>query len=331
MTINNQNGSVMVIALLILVLLTIIGISSVRTSTTELRIATNHQIMHMNFYAAESGIAVGPLHAKTAQLDESWDVWPEDGIVGDYDLPNGTVFDYAVYKLSDNPDPSLLPNIEVISDGTHTGRGGLARIQATFRYTMSLSPLSAALTVNGGVAKNNEKEVRADDIKGDEIDSEKWDIATTGSLDNMFVENKDDPSAILDGVIIFSDNIARYDGVEFNMPDEYGDDRLCKVVVVPDDGDVDDGCGVLFVDGGTTTNGSFSWDGIVIVKEKWEKTGFSGVINGAVVVLNENGNKDDLSFTMSAETGYSITWNADYIKTAQHAISSYRMTSWRQM
>lgn len=320
----NEKGFTIVLAIGILAILTIIGVSAVRMSNTEQKVSTNGLIYNINFYAAESGIAVSSLVAKSTQLDADWeDVWP---IEGDGILKNCS-YTYSISKLEDIPES--LPDIKVLGEGE--SRNGISSIEATFKYNMSLSPLSAALTVNGGVAKNNEKEVRADDIKGNEIDSDIWDIATTGSLDNMFVTNKNDPSAILDGIIIYSNNITAYDGLEFNMPDENGDDRLCKVMVVPDDGDVDDGCGVLFVDGSTTTNGSFSWDGIVIIKEKWKKNGFSGDINGAVVVLNESGNKTDLSFIMSAETGYSITWNAEYIKAAQHAISSYHMTNWKQI
>ena len=51
----NDNGSVLVLAILILVLLTIIGMSAVNTSNTELQITTNSQVHKMAFYAAETG------------------------------------------------------------------------------------------------------------------------------------------------------------------------------------------------------------------------------------------------------------------------------------
>ena len=51
----NENGSVIVVALIILVLLTILGIASTNTSTLEVRIATNNQDHQLDFYVADSG------------------------------------------------------------------------------------------------------------------------------------------------------------------------------------------------------------------------------------------------------------------------------------
>lgn len=53
--INQENGNVTVIALMILVVLTLIGISASRTSTTDMQIA-NNQIPHkQDFYISEGG------------------------------------------------------------------------------------------------------------------------------------------------------------------------------------------------------------------------------------------------------------------------------------
>ena len=51
----------MVVAMLIMFLLTILGVSAIRTSTTEVRIAANERLHKSAFYAAESGwrLAVG--------------------------------------------------------------------------------------------------------------------------------------------------------------------------------------------------------------------------------------------------------------------------------
>jgi len=56
---NNADGSVMVAALLILVVLTIIGTSSITTSNMEVKIATNDKIHKMAFYAADGGSELG--------------------------------------------------------------------------------------------------------------------------------------------------------------------------------------------------------------------------------------------------------------------------------
>lgn len=54
--VNNEEGSAIVIALLALSVLTIIGLSSIDISTTELQIVRNEQIYQTNFYNAESAI-----------------------------------------------------------------------------------------------------------------------------------------------------------------------------------------------------------------------------------------------------------------------------------
>ena len=57
---NNQNGSVIVVTIMVLALLTILGISSIKTSTTEQHLATNTLLYERAFYAAEAGFE----HAK---------------------------------------------------------------------------------------------------------------------------------------------------------------------------------------------------------------------------------------------------------------------------
>jgi len=55
----NENGSAIVLALLILVILTILGVSSITTSTIETKIDTNDRLYKMAFYAADGGTEVG--------------------------------------------------------------------------------------------------------------------------------------------------------------------------------------------------------------------------------------------------------------------------------
>jgi Tfp pilus assembly protein PilX len=55
----NEEGSVLVIALVILVLLTVIGISASRNTAIELQISGNEKFHKMAFYAADGGTEVG--------------------------------------------------------------------------------------------------------------------------------------------------------------------------------------------------------------------------------------------------------------------------------
>jgi len=52
----NQKGYIIIAALLVLALLTIISVSAINMSRTELQISTNELLYEKAFYAAESGL-----------------------------------------------------------------------------------------------------------------------------------------------------------------------------------------------------------------------------------------------------------------------------------
>ena len=52
----NEKGYIIIAALLILALLTIISVSAINMSTTELKISTNELLYEKAFYAAEAGL-----------------------------------------------------------------------------------------------------------------------------------------------------------------------------------------------------------------------------------------------------------------------------------
>jgi hypothetical protein len=51
-----EQGSITIVALLVLVVLTILGITLTRTTTLDLRIGTNELVRKQNFYLAEGGV-----------------------------------------------------------------------------------------------------------------------------------------------------------------------------------------------------------------------------------------------------------------------------------
>jgi len=53
----NENGYVIASCLMVLVLITIIGVMSVRTSNSDIEISTNHHVSGRSFYAAEAARA----------------------------------------------------------------------------------------------------------------------------------------------------------------------------------------------------------------------------------------------------------------------------------
>ena len=65
----NENGSVLLISVVILMLLTVLGIAATTTSTIEIQIAGNDKINKMVFFAADSGISY--VAANTVLYDSS--------------------------------------------------------------------------------------------------------------------------------------------------------------------------------------------------------------------------------------------------------------------
>jgi hypothetical protein len=54
-TLDNENGFVVVVVLIMLAIITIMGIAATRTSETEIRIAVNERLYKEAFYTAEAG------------------------------------------------------------------------------------------------------------------------------------------------------------------------------------------------------------------------------------------------------------------------------------
>jgi Tfp pilus assembly protein PilX len=70
-----EEGSVLIVALLILVLLTLMGISATTTTNIEMQVAGNEKFHKMVFYAAEAGIEVGRAALNDLKVADSgsWD------------------------------------------------------------------------------------------------------------------------------------------------------------------------------------------------------------------------------------------------------------------
>ena len=58
---DNENGTVLFVAIVFLALLTLVGVSSINTSSTEVRIASNAQYNKIEFYIADSGWKQGAM------------------------------------------------------------------------------------------------------------------------------------------------------------------------------------------------------------------------------------------------------------------------------
>jgi len=113
-TFKKDDGSVMVAALLILVLLTIIGISATTMSNSELNITANTQLHKMAFFTAESGWNVMvdwlddqyPLPTVDLGSDSSDG---EDSTDNDGDGLTDELDEYILFTTAKSGSPDMLP------------------------------------------------------------------------------------------------------------------------------------------------------------------------------------------------------------------------------
>ena len=105
----NEEGSVIVIAIIILAVLTLIGVASMRTSNTELQISTNHGIALINFYSAESAGSHGKLWLLGLDLENDTDT-ASFGPLNESDEPEW-------FNLSNGSSYTWLVKHEVDADG----------------------------------------------------------------------------------------------------------------------------------------------------------------------------------------------------------------------
>jgi hypothetical protein len=180
-----EGGSVMVVALLMLALLTVIGIAASNTSTTEMQISANEQQNRIVFYAADAGLNVGRQFLTDLKVDNpgNWDrllagtgiTWQDadgnpvnlitlDGVV---DTTWNRNVGGAVYNLQieDNDDLDGNPLVDtdnvVVLTSTATFRNARAQVQASVRYIGPVDNYAQEHydTGNTGTALNESAEI----------------------------------------------------------------------------------------------------------------------------------------------------------------------------
>ncbi|RLE68554.1 MAG: hypothetical protein DRJ45_07790 [Thermoprotei archaeon] len=90
----NEQGSVVVIALMILVVLTLLGIMATRTSSIDIRIAANEISYKKNFYVAEAGVfrealEIGRGSYPVTNISQAYDLADQDSLLPN--PPGGTL------------------------------------------------------------------------------------------------------------------------------------------------------------------------------------------------------------------------------------------------
>jgi hypothetical protein len=158
--VGNENGAVLIAALMILVLLTIIGIASTMVSNTEIQISTNELVYQQNFYRAEGAtIEAAELLDGLADPKSSPPAWLEPDIdqISNTDIHNDA---FWISGLSDTiPQASSTldnTNFVVLSEGIVSGTSlgmGSSKVHAYSVFGRSAPPNRGATIIEIGYLK----------------------------------------------------------------------------------------------------------------------------------------------------------------------------------
>lgn len=137
-----DNGSIIIVALIMLTLLTIIGLSSYHTSITESHIAANEQLHNIVFYKADGGAETG-----TVLIEDGIEVrgWNDNETYGEAAIINGN---FILNTESNTPNPIPTDtNSDVSIPGNYTS--GEAHTNLKILNNVTLSTGSAAMIASG--------------------------------------------------------------------------------------------------------------------------------------------------------------------------------------
>ena len=357
MLVNNDNGALTIIAsLMILALLTIMGMMALRTSNSELQIATNELIYQKNFFAAESGIAMAPEWIRLNLAESDFNNISYHGEFG-MQLDGTDQFDVQIVHQtgidpSDGNEKVLLYGDEngdylnevnyttgvpleiITSRGTHI-KGGNCTIRSTFIFEPIFMMPDAALhvhsSVNGngvsgqiigegpvGMGCNPVADIRFE-VYGGTIEYG----GSLGATPDIGPSNGMYPFPLIKAVI------EKYATQEIpgsnNVNNIETGEESPGVVLLTGDSKVTNltGCGILFIDGDFEAAGNLDWHGLILVAGNLVFSGGgSKIIYGAVIVQQEaealNGSVD-------------IIYDCDVLNNLFDNFSNYRMTSWSQL
>ncbi len=95
---NNQEGFILALAMAMLVVLTLIGLSATRTSVTDIKIAGNERRMTQDFYAGDTVWQVGTLWLNTTAASRATESKNKTLVSGDTDAAYDTKEYYKVVR-----------------------------------------------------------------------------------------------------------------------------------------------------------------------------------------------------------------------------------------
>jgi len=148
---NNEKGMVLVLAIFMLALLSMIGLSSMMTSTTEINISANEKFSKIVYYQSESGLTIGCELIEQFQGTE---------VVGDGTDFGGNediaILDGAFMREIKNSDENKVwhkdNQVDVVEGGDTetTLTGPDVKLTGNFRVNLDIDKLGTAHVAGGG-------------------------------------------------------------------------------------------------------------------------------------------------------------------------------------
>ena len=119
---NNEEGSVLILALIMLVLLTLIGISATTTSTLETKIAGNERVYKRNLYSAEAAAMECAQTMEHTNLKNPRPAWL--GLIGTVNEPDDIRLS-SFWETSPDPVPqaSVIPSTRFVATSQGLAKG----------------------------------------------------------------------------------------------------------------------------------------------------------------------------------------------------------------
>jgi hypothetical protein len=351
---NDQRGSMIVVVIMLLALLSIMGVSSIRTSNTELEIATNNLILKRCFYNAESGINSTLKLLPSAlnnedQIDNATLDW--QGNISNADTPpfydvsikhktqSGKVLFYGDtngdYLLEYNTSGIGYP-VEIIESLGTDYRGGKVIVNVGARYEEAFPMPKAALWVGDDVYANGVSgSVLGEGPPGEEAecdDENVYDIlhnsplsvidysGDTGSETKIDLDSSLYPYFLINNYFIRSPLLSesQYSNETFGSPE--------RPKVFRAKGDLEirasDGYGILLVDGNLEVKGDFLWQGLIIINGNFRFSGGGNkAVYGAVVAMGS---------AVRMDGGVDIYYDCTSLSKLRRNFSSYKKLWWYQ-
>ncbi len=150
-TINNENGFVLVAALLMVAIVTVIGIAATRTSETEIRISVNEREYVNDFYNTE-GALIDTLERSSTWLTGDLLTDPENAAPDDIDTNDVTVRIRCVANDQAKADANKLPKQKHIVPPP-PGSGYSMKYFEVHRYGVTVTSATGNSRIQAGAWK----------------------------------------------------------------------------------------------------------------------------------------------------------------------------------